>query len=173
MNEEYEPRLWWPGFLCDEVMPRGAEHPQTWLDEQDDGTYLFGAVEIDEEGRFPEAQTVEVGETLRFRYLDRLARRAITVQADRTYRVQCPACGAELHTVAIPEGYTDVLEVGEPDTQSPSLAALVENIAGLLSPGEEETAVIDFFRWGDSSFTLGLTDRQRPLLIPVSEPADA
>ncbi|WP_323011088.1 hypothetical protein [Paracoccus sp. (in: a-proteobacteria)] len=162
MSEEAKPRLWWPEFLGDEVMPTGHEKPETWLAEQDDGTYLFGSVKADEEGRFPEAEPVEAGERLRFTYLDQMGRHTITVRADRTHS-----------SVAVPEGYTDVWEVGEPDNMATSLAALVEIIADRLSPGDEETADIEFLRWGDASFTLGLTDRQRPLLIPVSEPADA
>lgn len=162
MSEEAKPRLWWPEFLADEATPRGHEKPETWLAGQDDGTYLLGSVEAGEEDRFPEAETVEVGETLRFTYLDQLGRHTITVRADRTHS-----------SVAIPEGYTDVWEVGEPDNTATSLAALVEVIADRLSPGEEETADIEFLRWGSASFTLSLTRRQRPLLIPVSEPADA
>ncbi len=162
MTDEAKPRLWWPEFLGDEVMPSGHEKPETWLAEQDDGTYLFGSVKAEEEGRFPEAETVEVGETLSFTYLDLLGRHTITVRAD------CNHSG-----VLTPEYYTDVWEVGEPDSMASTLEELIRAIADRLSPGEEETVDIEFLRWGEAAFTLGLTDRQRPLLIPVSEAADA
>ncbi len=163
MSDEANPRLWWPSHLTDEVTPQPRMKPEDWLHEQDDGSYLFGSVEADEEERFPDAeQTVDIGDTLAFTYLDQLGRHAITVRSDGTHS-----------SVNIPEDFTYVGEVGEPESISDTLADLVAAIAGRMSPGEDETADIEFLRWGDASFTLGLTNRQRPLLIPVSEAADA
>lgn len=80
-------RLWWPGFLVDEVMPDGRATPEAWLEPDEAGVT---AVYWEEDGKL--IGTLTPGETVAFIWHERRGTVTIRVMPDGSWSLDDARC---------------------------------------------------------------------------------
>lgn len=146
---------WWPDHLVDEMMPPGKADPALWLATLDSALVMVPGDDDFERAAVP----VTLGEVLEFTAVERLGRIDINIHPGAGYSIVAGG--------TVPDGYTQVHEIGDPFMSAETLDDLVACLRDYMDEGEPGAATVVFSRWSDHRFRADIEDG-RPVITAVA-----